>query len=115
MIHIDYALLRKAPVKELRITDDLLRKAKGTFGFRARKQLMRLFDSQIRLLAAEVARRETDPVLLYEAGAEGVRNALEVYSVDEEQGTFEAFAKPFIRQHMLRAKTTVPVSLRAQS
>ena len=110
MIHIDYALLRKAQSSGVGIPDDLLRKAKSSFGFRARKKLVRQFDSQIRLLAAEVARRETDPVLLYEAGAEGVRNALEVYSVGEDQGAFEAFATPFIRQHMLRTKTTLSVA-----
>ena len=105
MIRINYAALRKGDSDGLEIDDELLRKAKKRFGFGARKELLHLFTSHIRLQAMEIAQRQMNPQSLCEAGAEGVMDALKVYDIGETQQPFKDFAVPFIKRAMQTVKS----------
>ena len=103
-IHINYNSLRDDPKNGV-IDDELLKKAKGLLGWGARKELIRLFDSQLRVLASEVAQRQMNPQLLYEAGEKGIMSALELYNVGHTRESFRTFAMPLIRQQMMHARS----------
>ncbi len=104
-IHINYSALHKGEDGEPQVTDELLRKAKGVFGMSARKELLRLFDAQIRLLATEVAQRGGNPSALYTAGTDALLDALKVYNIGDKDVSFAGFATPYIKQNMQRAKS----------
>jgi DNA-directed RNA polymerase specialized sigma subunit len=104
-IHIDYNALREDSTAGQRITADLLKKAKGLFGGSARRELVRLFDRQMRLMAAEIAQRQANPQVLYEAGRSGLMEAVRLYRIGETLENFRSFAIPIIRQRMVHAKS----------
>jgi len=103
-IHINYDALAKPATPKLVVTDDLLKKAKGLLGFNARKELVRLFDHQLRVLAVEIAARQANPHALYEAGTAGLLEALKMYEVGQTTQPFTDFAIPFVRTSMLNAR-----------
>ncbi len=103
-IHINYDALAKSATPKLVVTEELLKKAKGLLGFNARKELTRMFDAQLRVLAVEVAARQANPHSLYEAGTAGLLEALKMYEIGQTQQRFPDFAAPFIRTAMLHAR-----------
>ena len=107
MIRINYAALRNQEVESLDINEELLKKAKGRLGFGARKDLRNLFVPHVRLLAMEVAKREMNPQALFDAGLDGVLEALKVYDVGRTELSFKDFATPFIKRAMQSAKAGV--------
>jgi len=104
LIRINYAALRQQQADSLELSDELLKKAKGRFGFGARKELRKAFASHVRLLAMEVAQRKMNPQLLYNAGLDGMIGALKVYDIGQTEQEFKDFATPFIRRAMQSAK-----------
>ena len=106
MIRVNYAALRKNDSGTLEVSDELLKKAKGRFGFSARKDLRAQFTSHVRLLAMEVAQRKMNPQLLLDAGMDGLLDALKVYDIGENQQAFKDFATPFIKRAMQTAKSS---------
>jgi hypothetical protein len=106
LIRVNYAALRKDDTETLDVSDELLKKAKGRFGFGARKELNTLFSSHVRLLAMEVAQRQMNPQLLYNAGMDGLIDALKVYDIGQNQQAFKDFATPFIKRSMQTARST---------
>ena len=106
LIRINYAALRKDESESIQISDELLKKAKRRFGFSARKELLGLLSSQLRLQAMEVAARQMNPQLLYDAGMQGVLNALKVYDIGQTDVAFKDFAMPFVRTAMQSAKAS---------
>lgn len=104
MIKIHYNALEKTPTKGVQVGDDLLKKAKGLFGSSARAEVVRLFDPVMRHQAMEVAQREVNPITLYDAGKDGLLDALKIYKIGKTKGSFVDFATPFIRQAMQLAK-----------
>ena len=103
-IHINYNSARDDSKESAAIDDELLKKAKGMLGWNARKELVRLFDAQLRLLAAEIAQRQLNPHVLHKAGEAGVLSALELYTVGQTRESFRTFALPIIRQQMMQAR-----------
>lgn len=106
MIRVNYAALRKDETVTLEVSDELLKKAKGRFGFGARKELCSIFSSHIRFLAMEVAQRQLNPQSLVNAGMDGLIEALKAYDIGECQQPFKDFATPFIKRAMQTAKST---------
>ena len=107
MIHINYTALRKEEAESLVLNDELLTKAKSRFGFGARKELLRLFAPSLRLQAMEVAQRQVNPQSLYDAGMDGVIEALKVYDIGRTDQPFKEFAVPFIKLAMQSAKSNL--------
>jgi DNA-directed RNA polymerase sigma subunit (sigma70/sigma32) len=103
-IRINYAALNAEERGQGYIGHELVKKARGFFGGGARKQIRSILDSQIRLLAVEVAQRQTDPHALYQAGFEGLDEAIKIYDPERTELTFRSFALPIIRQHMQRSR-----------
>lgn len=105
MIHINYrALEDETDRAKVRISVDVLKKARTLFGLAARKELVEIFDGQIRVLAAEIAQRQMNPQELYDAGVKGIWEALDTYDLERLRPGFREYALPFIRQQMLNAK-----------
>jgi hypothetical protein len=107
VIHINYAALRKDEADGMVLSDELLRKAKGRFGFGARKEVLRVFTPSVRLQAMEVAQRQVNPQSLLEAGLAGVIQALKVYDIGKTEQPFKEFAMPFVKQAMQSAKASL--------
>lgn len=105
MIRLNYAALRKDKKEAVQINDELLKKAKKTLGFAARKELVALFADDLRLQAMEVAQRQMNPQLLVDAGEKGILDALKVYEVGRTRQQFREFALPFIKHSMQSAKS----------
>lgn len=104
LIHIHYDALNKNDTGDVQVSEEFLKKAKGLLGSSARDELVRMFDPVIRRQAFEVARREVNPMSLYESGREGLLDALKLYKIGKTQGTFSQFATAFVRQAMQLAK-----------
>jgi hypothetical protein len=104
VIRINYAALRKDESESILISEELLRKAKKRLGFGARRELIGLLSSQLRLMAMEVAHRQMNPQSLYDAGVEGVLSALKVYDIGESDQSFKDFAMPFVKRAMQSEK-----------
>ncbi len=104
MIKIHYNALEKTPASGVQVGEELLKKAKGLFGSAARGEVVHLFDPIIRHQAMEVAQREVNPISLYDAGKDGLLDALKIYKIGKTKSSFVDFATPFIRQAMQLAK-----------
>jgi|GEM_PF-4032860 len=104
-IHINYAALVNDNSSADNISEELLKKAKSFFSGGARKELLQLFDAEIRLMAMEVAQRQVNPQDLYQAGTLGLLEALEIYDPGKTEQEFKEFALPFVRTHMLNARS----------
>lgn len=102
MIHIDYEMLADAARADS-VDAKLVRKAKGFLGRRARAKIMELLDSHLRSQAAQIAQRQINPMLLYEAGQRAVLDAISLYRVGDRQD-FHKFADALIRQAMFSTK-----------
>ena len=103
-IYINYSLLKQPSSREAQISEHLLRRAKRFIGFRARRELVRLLDPQIRLMAAEIAQRQMNPTLLYKEGTIALFDALDAYRVGKEETPFRQWVIPFIQQRMYKVK-----------
>ena len=103
MIRINYTAADNKGGEERPVSEELVRKAQGWFGGSARKELRNLFDTQIRVLAAEVGGRQSQPQQLFAAGEEGLWEAVKIYKAGAAGQSFRQFATPLIRQYMQRA------------
>jgi hypothetical protein len=104
MIRLDYAALGDNSARDSEIPRELIKKAKGLLGRRARTEILQMMDQLLRVQAAEVARRQMDPQRLHEAGRQAVLEAIKSYQIDQPQD-FREFAVAFARQAMILAKT----------
>src|ERR1051325_5436440 len=105
LIPINYSALRRREASSIDIPDDLLRKAKKRLGFAARRKLLALLDSDLRLMAMEVAQRQVNPRTLYDSEAEGIFTALRAYDVGKSEQSFQSFAMPFVKHAMQSARS----------
>lgn len=104
MIHIDYRVAQDTDSEKPRIGVDVLKKSLSLFGRSARKELVQLFDGDLRVMAAEISQRQVSPQILYQAGVKGIWEALDTYDLERLRPGFREYAMPFIRQQMLNAK-----------
>lgn len=102
MIRIDYQMLSDATSHDV-VDADLVRRAQGFWGRGARREILRILDSHLRVQAVEIAQRQMDPVVLYEVGRRAVLDAIESYN-GEGRTDFRRYADPFIRQAMFDTK-----------
>ena len=105
-IRINYQALREKGSEDEQLSEELLKKAKSFFGKSARKELVRILDVHIRQLASQAAQRQVHPQVLCNAGRDGLFEALKLYEIGNKDTSFKAFATPFIRQAMERARAT---------
>ena len=103
IIHIDYKALREDDPEQAAVTPDMVKKAQGVFGRRARQEIMVAMDSMLRLLATEVAQRKVNPQALYEVGRQAVTEAIDLYRLGQSD-SFRKFAKTKARQAMTNAR-----------
>src|SRR5947209_3522568 len=103
-INIHYGALREDDKNKDKVPDELLKKAQGMFGGGARKEIVQILDKHIRLQAMDVAQRQINPQTLYDAGVQGVLDAIKSYTVGHEEHSFKIFSTPFIRQAMQNAR-----------
>ena len=68
MIRLDYAALGDPVARDSEIPRELVKKAKGFLGSKARAEILLMMDQGLRVQAAEIARRQMDPQLLHEVG-----------------------------------------------
>ena len=103
IIHLDYGALREDDPEQAAITPDLVKKAQGVFGKRAKETIMKALDSLLRLQAAEIAQRRINPQGLYEVGREAALQAIDEYRIGQTD-SFRKFAKAKAREAMLKAR-----------
>ena len=101
-IHIDYEMLTELARSEA-IDAKLVRQAKGIFGRKARMKILKILDSRLRSQAAQIAQRQINPMLLYEAGQRAVLDAIALYRAGERQ-EFHKFADALVQPAMFSAK-----------
>lgn len=111
MIHIDYGSLRADDRQTTEVDAQLVRKAQNFWARQARRDILRIMDAHVRLLAAEVSRRQVNPQLLYADGQDALLDAIKTYRVGQRE-SFKDFATVLVRQAMLRAKAKLAVSPR---
>jgi hypothetical protein len=105
VIRLDYAALGDDSARDSEIPRELVKKAKRFIGRGgARQEILRMMDQSLRVLAAEVARRQMDPLRLYEVGQQAVREAIKLYQI-KQQEDFREFATTFARQSMVLTKS----------
>lgn len=107
MINIHYGALREDDKSKDRVPDELLKKAQGLFGGSARKEIVKILNGHIRLQAMEVAQRQINPQTLYDAGVQGILDAIKSYNVGHEDLSFKMYTTPFIRQAMQSARAKI--------
>jgi DNA-directed RNA polymerase specialized sigma subunit len=107
MIRIDYKSLTDGPLGE--VDPALVRKAKGFWGRRARREILRVMDQLVRVQAVQVSQRAINPQLLYEAGQSALRDAIKAYQVGQRE-SFRDFATLMIRQAMTHTKEKIAPS-----
>ena len=110
MIRLDYAALGDNSAREGEIPRELVKKAKGLLGRRARTEVLQMMDQSLRVQAAEVARRQMDPQRLHEVGRQAVLEAIKSYQVDQPED-FREFAIALARQSMILAKNKARVDV----
>ena len=104
VIRLDYAALGDDSARDSEIPRELVKKAKRLLGRgEARQEILRMMDQTLRVQAAEVARRQMDPLRLYEVGQQAVLEAIKSYQI-KQQEDFREFATAFVRQSMVLAK-----------
>lgn len=103
IIHLDYGALREDDPEQAAITPDMVKKAQGVFGKRAKEVIMKAMDSLLRLQAAEIAQRRINPQALYEVGREAALQAIDEYRIGQTD-SFRKFAKAKARQAMTSAR-----------
>jgi hypothetical protein len=103
MIRLDYAALGDNSAREGEIPRELVKKAKGLLGRRARTEVLQMMDQSLRVQAAEVARRQMDLQRLHKVGRQAVLEAIKSYQIDQPEG-FREFAIALARQAMILAK-----------
>jgi len=104
VIRLDYAALGDDSARDSEIPRELVKKAKRFLGREgARQEILRMMDQALRVQAAEVARRQMDPLRLYEVGQQAVLEAIKSYQI-KQQENFREFATAFARQSMVLAK-----------
>ena len=81
----------------------LVRKANGLFGRKARRKILEILDPHLRSQAAQIAQRQVNPMLLYEAGQRAVLDAIALYRAGEQQD-FHKFAHALTQQAMFSTK-----------
>ena len=102
MIHIDYEML--SDVARIQSIDaNLIRKAQGWLGRKARAKILEILDPRLRVQAAQIAQRQISPLLLYEAGRRAVLDAITLYDPGEQK-EFHKFAEAIVQQAMFSAK-----------
>ena len=103
MIRLDYAALGDNSARDTEVPRELIKKAKGLLGRRARAEILQMMDQLVRIQAAEVAHRQMDPQRLHEVGRQAVLEAIKSYPIDQG-GDFRDFALALARQAMTVAK-----------
>ena len=103
MIRLDYAALGDNSARDAEVPRELIKKAKGLLGRRARTEILQMMDQLVRVQAAEVAHRQMDPQRLHEVGRQAILEAIKSYPIDEG-GDFREFALALARQAMTAAK-----------
>jgi len=103
MIRLDYAALGDNTARDAEIPRELVKKAKGLLGRRARTEILQMMDQTLRVQAAEAARRQVDPQRLYEVGQQAMLEAIKSYEIKQPED-FREFAIAFVRQAMAQAK-----------
>ena len=103
MIRLDYAALGDPMARDSEIPRELVKKAKGFLGRRAREEILQMMDQGLRVQAAEIARRQMDPQVLHEVGQKAVLEAIKAYQIKQTED-FREFATAFVRQAMALAK-----------
>ncbi len=103
VIRLDYAALEDNSARDSEIPRELVKKAKGLLGSRARAEILQMMDQGLRVQAAETARRQMDPHLLHEVGQQAVLEAIKLYQIKQPED-FREFATAFVRQAMALAK-----------
>jgi hypothetical protein len=103
VIRLDYAALGGNTPRDAEIPRELVKKAKGLLGRRARAEILQMMDQTLRVQAAEAARRQMDPQRLYEVGLQAVLEAIKSYEIKQPED-FREFAIAFVRQAMVHAK-----------
>jgi hypothetical protein len=109
LIRLDYAALGGNPEQDSEIPVELVKKAQSWFLGRGwRQEVLRLMDQSLRVHAAEVAKRQMDPLRLYAVGRQAVLEAIKLYRF-KQHGDFREFATAYARQTMTLAKNkTLP-------
>jgi hypothetical protein len=102
-IHIDYKALKENEAEQAAIAPAMVKKAQGLFGRRAKQDIMTAMDSQLRVLATEIAQRKVNPQNLYEVGRQAILEAIDLYRVGQTD-SFRKFAKTKARQAMTSAR-----------
>lgn len=102
-IRLDYAALGDSTRQDGPIPVELVKKAQGMLGRQAREDILKMIDSSLRVLAAEVAQRKINPAELYKVGQDSIQESIKLYQPDRGQ-PFREFAISFAKHAMTVAK-----------
>jgi len=103
IIHLDYDALREDEAEQAAIAPDMVKKAQGLFGRKARQGILQAMDSSLRILAAQIAQRKVNPQKLHEIGRTAILEAIDLYRIGQTD-SFRKSAMVKARQAMVAAR-----------
>jgi ABC-type transporter MlaC component len=103
IIHLDYDALREDEAEQAAIAPEMVKKAQGLFGRKARQGILQAMDSTLRVLAAQIAQRKVNPQKLHEVGRAAILEAVDLYRIGQTD-SFRKFANVKARQAMVAAR-----------
>jgi hypothetical protein len=103
LIHLDYNALREDEAEQAAIAPDMVKKAQGLFGRKARQGILQAMDSTLRVQATQIAQRKVSPQKLHEIGRAAILEAIDLYRIGQTD-SFRKFANVKARQAMVAAR-----------